>query len=1139
MISPDQLEAHLDAALDASRAGEVEAALESDPDGLQFLLEQRRMDRMLRSLLAPAARRERIREAIRVAIAGSSAERLRAQVLADTSGSAPPHPVRLPIGRRRRFGAWLTELFARFPMPRLAGFAIASVTVLAVFAWVLLRPTPPQRVVIGTISGVSGQPTVSTGASQPPLAAGASTPIHLGDRLETGDADHLEARFLDGTTLRLGFNTAVEIRNPKSEVRTPKPPPARPGEIGLLRGRVWTKVQKTTNATQYAVVTDVATAVARGTEFGVSLQRAPRGRTQPGSRSPKTGGSPLAILTVKEGTVDFSNTFGTVQATAMTESTAGADAAPTEPKRVETLQVVQLDSGVTWSLLSSPLDWPEAATRLVGGGGSVGWDLRDLPGANGELGVRISRLPTASPAMGAGLRLGDAIVGVDGQSVTNARQVAAAILFRPGGAVNLRVRRESGEESVAVAVTATTNALSGPALPGGAAASMDGLLREWLSESAEPAPDASAESRRSDQVAGLSRTPAVRAAAFNQLGVAYELDDALAPAVRAYGRAVHLEPDVALYRFNLGLALRKIGNFERALEEFETAARLEPDSVPARKRVADVTSLLGRHEEALRLTEALLQPGAADPAVSPASALPIGESARKAGEGAARDHSLRELKAQLLFKLRRPGEAVAAARMAVGLDPDCPVAHSYLAEAYHEAGRLDEALAAGTEALDHAPFEAVLHLNLGRVQLDLGQATVAAQSFRRAIELRPDFTLAHLNLGEALADAGEPAAAAVSFQRARELDPGDAAAHRRFGDMLLRSRQFAPAERAYRDALELTPDNPEAWYGLGEACRLQRRSADAERAYRKAIELRPDYAAPHTALGIVSYERGEVDEAERLYRRAIELNPAEAAPYHNLGTLHRETRGDLDAAERWFRQALERAPEDGESLGGLGLVASARGDLAEAERLLRQAVERTSDSSALHNNLGEVLRQRGRPDEAEPFYKKALELDPDNAAPYGNLGILQAERKQFAEAEKTFRALLDRSSGNARLPTLVNLATVCGEQGKLDEAENLFRRALELAPDHPRVSNSLAAFLADHRLKLDEALVLATRAVEAGPDDPQFLDTLGWVQAQRGDLDAAESTLKRALPLAGEEPPAEEIREHLRQLEQRRAPTTR
>jgi Flp pilus assembly protein TadD len=121
----------------------------------------------------------------------------------------------------------------------------------------------------------------------------------------------------------------------------------------------------------------------------------------------------------------------------------------------------------------------------------------------------------------------------------------------------------------------------------------------------------------------------------------------------------------------------------------------------------------------------------------------------------------------------------------------------------------------------------------------------------------------------------------------------------------------------------------------------------------------------------------------------------------------------------------------------------------------------------------------------------------------------------------------------------VNLASACGAQGKLAEAESFLRQALELAPNEPRVWNALAWFLADHQLKLDEALDLARRAVRASPLDPNNLDTLGWVHFQRGDLDEAEKTLEKALALAGEEPPAAEIREHLKKARERKEATSK
>ncbi len=87
MIPEEQLSAYLDDALDGDQRQAVDLELEHDPSALRFVLEQRQLDRVLRSLLGAASRRERLKESILAALAGATAEQLRAQVLADTSGA--------------------------------------------------------------------------------------------------------------------------------------------------------------------------------------------------------------------------------------------------------------------------------------------------------------------------------------------------------------------------------------------------------------------------------------------------------------------------------------------------------------------------------------------------------------------------------------------------------------------------------------------------------------------------------------------------------------------------------------------------------------------------------------------------------------------------------------------------------------------------------------------------------------------------------------------------------------------------------------------------------------------------------------------------------------------------------------------
>src|SRR5262249_49448723 len=141
-------------------------------------------------------------------------------------------------------------------------------------------------------------------------------------------------------------------------------------------------------------------------------------------------------------------------------------------RRLQTLQVVRLDDGTAWSLTTTPLDWPEAAEKLVGGGGLAGWQVREVPLAAGSAGgvansaaheVRVSRPPRSSLAAQAGLQLGDLLLALDGLPVTNAVQVQSGILLQPAETVALRVRGQAGEKLLRLTIGRSTNPM-GPEL---------------------------------------------------------------------------------------------------------------------------------------------------------------------------------------------------------------------------------------------------------------------------------------------------------------------------------------------------------------------------------------------------------------------------------------------------------------------------------------------------------------------------------------------------------------------------------------------------------------------------------------------------------------------------------------------------
>lgn len=82
--------------------------------------------------------------------------------------------------------------------------------------------------------------------------------------------------------------------------------------------------------------------------------------------------------------------------------------------------------------------------------------------------------------------------------------------------------------------------------------------------------------------------------------------------------------------------------------------------------------------------------------------------------------------------------------------------------------------------------------------------------------------------------------------------------------------------------------------------------------------------------------------------------------------------------------------------------------------------------------------------------------------------------------------------------------------------ETTLRSVMAQAPDNHHAYNALGYSLAERNVRLPEALELIDKALKMAPDDPFIMDSMGWVQYRLGNLDAAESNLRRAYALRGD-----------------------
>ena len=132
------------------------------------------------------------------------------------------------------------------------------------------------------------------------------------------------------------------------------------------------------------------------------------------------------------------------------------------------------------------------------------------------------------------------------------------------------------------------------------------------------------------------------------------------------------------------------------------------------------------------------------------------------------------------------------------------------------------------------------------------------------------------------------------------------------------------------------------------------------------------------------------------------------------------------------------------------------------------------------------------------------------------MGLRSNDPRLIEKAKAILNQIAARPEKSPKL--LFSLAVVEESSGNLEDAEKLYRRALEMKPDFAAVQNNLAMVIANRNGNLPEAMALAAKAVQAMPNAPAFCDTLAHVQAKSKDYKGAIESLKKAVQLEPRNP---------------------
>ncbi len=247
---------------------------------------------------------------------------------------------------------------------------------------------------------------------------------------------------------------------------------------------------------------------------------------------------------------------------------------------------------------------------------------------------------------------------------------------------------------------------------------------------------------------------------------------------------------------------------------------------------------------------------------------------------------------------------------------------------------------------------------------------------------------------------------------------------------------------------------------------------------RGRIEPSGDYWRARLALA-----RGDLMAAAESTRMAIARGVDDPEQLEVLRAILRgPSQADTGSILTLYRAFVERIEPRREVLRVLSQAYLELFQLAAADVVLDAWVAEFPDDVLAHKNRLEVLKRVDSDvEDVLVTHRRVLEIDPNDLSIRLSLAQILNEAEDPRAAKVHLDRYLQQSRENPEALVLAGLNAV--QLGDLDTAEQRFRKACTIDPDHAEAWDQLGA-LAQHRGAIAEACDLFARSVEADPYRP-------------------------------------------------------
>jgi pilus assembly protein FimV len=245
--------------------------------------------------------------------------------------------------------------------------------------------------------------------------------------------------------------------------------------------------------------------------------------------------------------------------------------------------------------------------------------------------------------------------------------------------------------------------------------------------------------------------------------------------------------------------------------------------------------------------------------------------------------------------------------------------------------------------------------------------------------------------------------------------------------------------------------------------------------------------------------KGKIEPAIKEYERLLEDNPNDVNTLNRIGDLWVRINRN-DEAVRVFSKIADHYSKDGFFLKAIAIYKKINKlDPSKLEIYAKLADLYAKQGLAMeaksqYQVLADYYLKHGDPANALAIYRKISELDPNSINVHVKLADLYSQNNRTAEALKEY----DR------------IGRMLLKRGMLDEAVQVFKKALKIDPSNSELVESLVTALLEAK-DYENAAQIVDAALESDGGNPKMLALLGRIQLAKGDLRAARAAMERGL----------------------------